>query len=317
METVNCNLCGSSRYAVAYVKPDELFFPDEFFRVVVCDSCGLGFVNPRPTIDEMGKYYPAPYYEYFFMYHSDHLKRYAAEAQYLSALEHISPNPRLLDVGCANGDFPRFMQARGWRVEGVEISTAAQPIRDFKVYRTWFPDIPLNEPCFDAVTAWAVLEHVHDPMQYFTKAAQLLRSGGLFVFQVPNFESLACRRLLAEDVPRHLYFFTEATVRRYLDKTGFVLERAQFDKDIYRMMPRHWLHYSLHRLSGRALTWPLPETYSEFVKHRHLRPGVAALLRFGLRSPISLLDAALIPLIEQVEIWRHTYGNVTYVARKA
>jgi len=42
--------------------PDRLFFRDEYFTVVECDQCGLGFVNPRPTISEIQKYYPAEYH---------------------------------------------------------------------------------------------------------------------------------------------------------------------------------------------------------------------------------------------------------------
>jgi len=79
---------------------------------------------------------------------------------------------------------------------------------DFPVYTQEFQNIPLNEPTYDAVTAWAVLEHVHDPMAYFRKAAQVVKKDGLFVFLVPNFASVASRSLFCEDLPRHLYFFT-------------------------------------------------------------------------------------------------------------
>jgi len=43
--------------------PDRFFFREDFFTVVECDQCGLGFVNRRPTITEIQKYYPAEYYQ--------------------------------------------------------------------------------------------------------------------------------------------------------------------------------------------------------------------------------------------------------------
>src|SRR5437879_8656059 len=74
------------------------------------------------------------------------------------------------------------MAARSWDVEGVEISQSPRRITDFRVYGQEFQDIPVNEPVYDAVTAWAVLEHVHDPMSYFRKASEVVKKGGLFVF---------------------------------------------------------------------------------------------------------------------------------------
>ena len=62
------------------------------------------------------------------------------------------------------------MIARGWDVEGVEVAEASQPIADFRVHTQEFDRIPVHEPFYDAVTAWAVMEHVHDPMAYFRKS---------------------------------------------------------------------------------------------------------------------------------------------------
>src|SRR6184192_2944133 len=118
---------------------------------------------------EMQKYYPPEYYQDpTTASHGRYLKRrFTRQASYLKELERGNAHRKLLDVGCANGDFPRFMAARGWSVEGEEVSQSASPIRDFVVYSQPFPDIPVEMPTYDAVTAWAVLEHVHHPMAYF------------------------------------------------------------------------------------------------------------------------------------------------------
>src|SRR4029077_10102920 len=102
--------------------PDRKFFRNEFFTVVECDQCGLGFLNPRPTSAEIQKYYPAQYYgNPPTSSHSRYLqRRFTHEASSLQSLENGKQRRKLLDVGCANGDFPRFMAARGWEVEGVE-----------------------------------------------------------------------------------------------------------------------------------------------------------------------------------------------------
>jgi SAM-dependent methyltransferase len=320
LETVACNLCGCERHTKVYEMPDRRFFREEFFTVVECDRCGLGFVNPRPARSEIQKYYPPEYYQGPpTASHGRYLtRRFTREASYLKELEHGSARRKLLDVGCANGDFPRFMAARGWEVEGVEISESSQRITDFRVYTQEFQDIPVNEPTYDAVTAWAVLEHVHDPMAYFRKASQVVKKGGLFVFLVPNFCSVASRHLFCEDIPRHLYFFTRETVREYLQKTGFALDKEDNGRGIYKLAPNNWLAFMVRaRLLGKKYGYrDVPLTSKEFRRIHHLRPGIAAALKYAAYSPASVVDRMLWPAIETAQILRKTYGVSTYAARK-
>jgi len=224
----------------------------------------------------------------------------------------------LLDVGCAEGDFPRFMKARGWIVEGVEVSSETAPIRDFKVYNQPLHEIPVERPTYDAVTAWAVIEHVHDPMAYFRKAGEVTKQGGLFVFLLQNFESLASRCLFCEDVPRHLYFFTEKTVKQYLEKTGFKLIRAEYKASIYGMVAVNWLSYLIKtklkkepfRFSDRHLT------RTEWLIRKNLKTGLLSDLRYALAVPEAVIEKALMPLVTKTQILRKTFGTCTYVARK-
>lgn len=320
METVPCNLCGSRKSTLVYEMPDRKFFRDEFFSVVECAECGLGFLNPRPTNFEIQKYYPPEYFEKpQTKSNARYLeRRFTAEASYLGALESANSAKKLLDVGCATGDFPRFMIERGWDVEAVEVSAAAEQIKDFRVYTDEFQDIPVNEPTYDAVTAWAVLEHVHNPIAYFQKAARVLKPGGLFVFLVPNFQSAASRHLFCEDVPRHLYFYTRQTVGRYLKSTGFALVEEANGRDVYKMAPNNWLTYMVRtHLFRREYTFQdVPLTSKEFRRLRELPKGVASALKYAAYSPLSVIDRMLWPAIETAQILRRTYGNSTYVARR-
>jgi SAM-dependent methyltransferase len=320
LETVACNLCGSRRHAFIYEMPDHRFFPDEVFRVVECCECGLGFVNPRPTIQEISKYYPPEYFQSPGTASFDRYltRRFSREAQYFEAAHNGAASKTLLDVGCANGDFPRFMASRGWQVQGVEVAPSALRITDFPVHTEEFQNIPVNQPTFDVITAWAVLEHVHDPMAYFCKAAQLLKKNGLFIFLVPNFQSLASRHLFCEDVPRHLYFYTGATVRQYLQKTDLNLEQEDNNRNVYKVAPANWLKFMLQtRLRGRNFTFQdVPLSSRQFRKLHHLRPGFRAALKYAAYSPLSVIDRMLWPFIESAQTLRGTYGNTTYVARK-
>ncbi len=323
METVVCNLCGSDQYAPVYSMPDRLFFRGEFFTVVECRRCGLGFLNPRPTPAEMANYYPAEYFRSPAGASNARYmeRRFRKEASYLAPLERSGAtdrNKRLLDIGCATGAFPRFMARRGWQVEGVEIAEVAAGIADFPIHTQEFQDIPVREPTYDAVTAWAVLEHVHDPMAYFRKASAVLRRNGLFVFLVPNFASVASRKLFCEDIPRHIYFFTRETVRRYLEKTGFMLEREDNGRGVYKLAPHHWLGYQIRmHLLNKKYSFPdVPLTSKEFRRIHNLPSGFATAMKYAAYSPVSVIDRMLWPAIETAQILLKRYGVSTYVARK-
>ena len=317
METIKCNLCGSDNYRVIYSIPDARYFVDEWFNVVECIDCGLGFINPRPTSSEMSRYYPSTFYEYFERERDYHLHRYSAEAKFLQGI--ASDGHRLLlDLGCANGDFPRFMQKLGWRVEGVEVSQNSKIITDFKVYKQDFREIEVYEPRYDAITAWAVLEHVHDPMAYFKKAAQVLKSGGLFVFLVTNFESLSSRCLFLEDVPRHLYFFTEGTIRRYLEESGFDYFTADYSDKIYSMRPINFLRYYFYLyFKKQRLEWRHTQFKSahSFEKNTLRNPLIRKLMHL-IFDPLDVIEQLLLPIYERYQITSKTYGIVTYIARR-
>ncbi|HTZ48233.1 MAG TPA: class I SAM-dependent methyltransferase [Verrucomicrobiae bacterium] len=324
MEQVACNLCGSTQLTPVYEMPDTRFFPDEIFTAVECNHCGLGFVNPRPTLAEMAKYYPCDYYQAQPPMQPDDLppfmrKRFQAKVRFLADLERRSGPRKLLDVGAGNGDFARFMLHRGWQVEAVEISEHSARIPEFPVYADEFQNIPVNAPAYDAITIWAVLEHVHDPMAYFRKAAQVLKPDGRLVFLVTNFHSMASRHLFGEDIPRHLYFFTRETVAQYLQKNGLHLESEDNGRSIYKMAPAHWLSYLIQtRLRGKPYTFAeVPLSSRAFRRVHGLSKGIGTSLKYFAYSPSSVVERVLFPAVEAVQILRKTYGISTYVARKA
>lgn len=321
MENVVCNLCGGDRSRIVYRQPDALFFPDRWFDVVECLECGLGFVNPRPTAAEMAEYYPAAFFTSFE--HPAHADRYAAEARFLD-FAGAAGRPRLLDVGCANGGFPRFMQARGWEVEGVEVSPNASAIEDFPVYRSEFSSLPVDAPRYDAVTAWGVLEHVHDPMAYFKKAARVLKPGGRFVFLVPNFASLSSRALFREDVPRHLYFFTGDTLRRYAEIAGLRLRELAQSRAVYEMVPSNVTYHAFSRyLRRRPLRWEdLPEARHAYLRRlglgspNALQVSLLLSLRYAAAHPLAAVDRILSKLFERWQLLTGTYGMMIGIAER-
>ncbi len=139
----------------------------------------------------------------------------------------------VLDVGCSSGAFlfqlnqrfPGCYQAVGTDVSGPALDYAEQ--RGVTVVRGDFLEQEFGEREFDAVTFWAVLEHLANPGAFLAKAWAVLKPEGLCFVLVPNMRSLAAR-LLGERYryiyPQHLNYFTRATLARLVQPRFSVLE---------------------------------------------------------------------------------------------
>jgi SAM-dependent methyltransferase len=246
-EAVACNLCGADNPRYLYSLRDYRFRVDYVdWRIVQCRSCGLGYLNPRPDPNELAKYYPSAYFEA----RGDP----AAARRYLRQAEFVPRGPGdLLDIGTAGGDFLAVMSEAGWRVVGVEPSPDAGNRHELAIVRADFPsERVFAADSFDVVTAWAVFEHLSDPAAAFRECARLLRPGGSLVIQVPNLRSVFGRLSRQEDVPRHLYFFSPRTLRRYGEHAGLALDSIVHSTDLFGGAGRGVLRLAVARACGKS-----------------------------------------------------------------
>lgn len=244
-EEVACNLCGASRTRLLFRLRDYRFGVDDIdWNIVQCRSCGLGYLNPRPTEDEIGRYYPSSY----FNSRQLHRERYKRQAAYLEG-----EGGRLLDIGTARGDFLAVMAELGWDVEGIEpFEDAGNPF-DLTIHHERFPGgNRLESDSYDVITAWAVFEHLHDPASAFRECARILRPGGVLIAQVPNLRSIYSRWAKQEDVPRHLYFFNERTLREFGQMARLELSNVWHTTDLFGGSGRGVLRLALVRALGRS-----------------------------------------------------------------
>jgi len=121
--------------------------------------------------------------------------------------------------------FPGCYESWGTDMSGPALDYAES--KGAKVIRGDFLDDDFGQQQFDAVTFWAVLEHLAEPRLFLEKAATLLKSSGLCFVLVPNMKSLAVRLLGGRYryiYAQHLNYFTEETVRRLAQKSFEVIE---------------------------------------------------------------------------------------------
>ncbi len=137
------------------------------------------------------------------------------------------PSGRILDVGCSSGGFLYQLRKRfpgDYELLGTDASGLALDYAEkegLPVLRGDFLKHDFGETKFDAVTFWAVLEHVIDPAGFLDKAADVLAHEGLCFVLVPNMRSLASRVLGAKYryiYPQHLNYFTRQTLESVAQK---------------------------------------------------------------------------------------------------
>jgi 2-polyprenyl-3-methyl-5-hydroxy-6-metoxy-1,4-benzoquinol methylase len=236
METVPCNLCGAEDAALLNRERDLQYHIEGTFDLVRCCRCGLMYVNPRPTTEEMARFYPPDYRPHraretrrFSFERLD--ERFGSDRRCRAVLARLpTKRGRVLDVGCSTGSFLEAMRRRGnWETYGVEINVEVAEYARSAVGLNVFPgslqQAEYPDGFFDAVTLWNVLEHLHEPYQTLLEVARILKPGGLVAASIPNPDCIEAKVFglywAGWDAPRHLTIFARETIRQMLIQAGF------------------------------------------------------------------------------------------------
>lgn len=197
-------------------------------QILRCLRCGLVFMRPKLSPAELvGEYEGAidPVY-------LEHIR--ARQTTFRRNLEqvrrHLRSVDRILEIGSYCGAFLKVARDAGLDIVGVEPSRwaaqASRGITTAPVFTGTVDDLPGNHRSFDVVVAWDVLEHFADPVEELRKINALLPDGGTFLFStlmIDNWFPRVAGQYWPWLMDMHLFYFTEATIRQVLKRTGFEL----------------------------------------------------------------------------------------------
>lgn len=219
-----CPLCGSQEN-VPYLQKQEMI-------LVRCRQCGMVFTKNVPR-ELAGEYYDnlgEPYYLSPDKLESDYASvRFERE---LRLFQKYCREGSVLDVGCSTGAFMYQLKSRGnYTVTGTDISRPALEYarsRGLDIIADSFLDHDFGADKFDAITFWAVMEHLLEPRRFLHKAAALLEPSGYCFILVPNLKSLAVRLAGAKYryiFPQHVNYFTPTTLDAFARTENFTIVR--------------------------------------------------------------------------------------------
>ncbi len=249
----NCYLCGGEGAVLYRDLVDRLFgAPGKWtFKKCVNLGCGLIWLDPMPTVDEIGKAY-----KNYYTHNQTKNTRWTPLARLFRAIFHKLiitllrmraerrrykrmyldqvPIGRLLEVGCGSGKRLARMKTLGWNVMGQEIDpVAAQYVREkwaIDVHLGSLETMTLPQEKYDVIIMSHVIEHVHDPVALLSACCNLLRKNGLLVLLTPNAESYGHLKFgegwRGLEPPRHLHLFACDTLNQVSQKAGFSHQRC-------------------------------------------------------------------------------------------
>lgn len=205
---------------------------DVSFDLYRCEGCGVHFLHPQPTLEQLLPYYAQEYYgatRKKFIGPIASIVGYFQSQRSRLVAKHISAG-RVLDVGCGNGGFLAQLKEKGYETEGTELTEASAqrvPV-GITVHVGDLLSLNLGDEQFDAITLWHVFEHLSQPHETCQKIHRLLKPGGRLFLSMPNAESWQAncfgKHWFHLDPPRHLFGFGPRSLGRLLDVTGFDIE---------------------------------------------------------------------------------------------
>lgn len=226
-----CPICNHTEIKNYMICKDHML-TGESFNITKCSNCSFLFTNPRPISNFIRKYYKSDKY----ISHTNEAKnitnsiykivRKITLKQKVKLINTVSRDKTILDFGCGTGEFLNACKKNKWKISGLEPDISAKKLATKLTKTKIVKDIKeLNSiDQVSLITLWHVLEHLHDLNNSVEILKNKLSKNGKLIIAVPNYKSYDAKILkndwAAYDVPRHLYHFSQETMKLLLKKHG-------------------------------------------------------------------------------------------------
>ena len=239
ISTPECIVCGETAAHRLFDKPGA---DRSSYTLVECPRCATRYLFPRPSEEDIARYYGSEYFtkrtdrgydNYFSPAIKTEIERVIAlnlkGLRFDRFSSSLPEHKRSLDIGCAAGYFVSYLSQRGWDAQGIDIS---EPCTDFAQKKLGLKVLNGNYlgttylDKFDLITMWATIEHLHHPEKVLAKAHLDLKDGGMIFISTCRAGGFNFMRFFGPqwryyNFPEHLYFFTLPSLKKLLRRYGF------------------------------------------------------------------------------------------------
>lgn len=160
-------------------------------RLYKCRNCYLFFRWPRMSESQMNQLYKGAYAK---KWEFDINNRKDLQLS-IEFLQKYNVSGKILDVGCFNGGFLRYLDGI-WDKYGIEInSTAAERASKagIKILGGDWQDINKFKQSFDVIVATDIIEHTKDPFQFLLSLVKVMKNDGYLIITSGNTNAFSWR----------------------------------------------------------------------------------------------------------------------------
>ncbi len=257
MRKMKCAICGGDekseilfKESIDFNKVDKDTFsarrvPEKVhYQLLRCNNCRLIYSSPILSEDKIKLLYR----ESKMTYSEEIPSLKKTYGNYLKeALKYLPKNPKLLEVGGANGFFLEEAMQLGikdvWAVEpSHEAIKQAPPDIQKRMIEDFFPSNKIKNHAFDIICVFQTLDHVIDPNGFLQSCLGALKRGGVLLCILHDTEGLSVK-LLGESSPifdiEHIYLFNKQNLAKIFEKNGFKTLDVFNVKNDYPL--RYWI----------------------------------------------------------------------------
>lgn len=244
LESISCDLCGALNNITLFRARDYRFGHPEIFNIVRCISCGLIYLNPRPTSGSINKLYEEDY----ITENRPSIVTEVDTSRWKASLVRIGRKfigsytdeiinqsaGKILDIGSGNGYLLLSLKQKSCEVFGVETNWKSVNMckkLGVTVFHGTLEESRYPDSFFDVVLLSQVLEHLPSPQKALKEIWRILKPGGKVFIYMPNPQGYIAmvfgKYWHGWHIPFHFYSLPGDTIRKLAEKTGFTITKIR------------------------------------------------------------------------------------------
>lgn len=237
----SCPACQSKELVPFIASVDYHYGIEGVFQTDQCCDCKTVFLNPMPSVRDLGNMYDAEYYSYQRPQEKSWLNRIRRRILRYPRLTHVPRFKKpgtMLDVGCGAGQYIMLMRQGGWTVCGSELNEAAAAKgreAGLEIYGGELMDAKFDDKFFDFVRSNHSFEHIPNPGPILREMHRILKEDGKLFIGIPNFDGLMARLFGRYwwyfGLPVHPFNYTEKGIATILERHGFKVDKLIHNSD--------------------------------------------------------------------------------------